>query len=259
VSGDECANCGVITTKFKGISFVPAAQPPPLPQQLISVPKSRNKIRPRIIWMAVATLFFLVGFQSYRYFIHRLASYSGFYRNEVLGFTLQIPERGWRHYSQSDLKGTDFQDARDAFYRGSEPDAPEVMMAIWMESMGRPIPERLDNASSQAMLSALVDLVQKRMKSKHLQCTITDSRPLRLAGNDGFQVQADLVKGREKLKTKIYCAYHRYSAYTIQFLGPENQMTLREHELDQMIASFSFRTQLFSGGIMPFAIRRLSV
>jgi hypothetical protein len=268
ILNDECLKCGVIVSKAqsaaapaqpsvpKSISYVaPGAQPASpaapyswRPATMQGTPSTRSSDftnLPRKIFYALLSLLTLGAvYQGYRYFAHQAASYGGYYRNTYEIFSLNFPEKGWFHYSPGYLKVPEFKDAKDAFYRGSDPDDPDVMMAVWTELIPNPVPERLDDNMAERLKTAIEDEVEKRMKKTNLECHITDSQKIFVGGNDGFVVYADLKTKQANMKTMIYCGFNGSKAYTVQFLGKDRYVLDNKSEIETMMQSFTFSTRI---------------
>jgi hypothetical protein len=272
VLNDECLKCGVLVSKahittstnIKPISYVPpettgpvAEQPqtapfpawrPPVQDHVISMPVKDKKgvMERRLLLLVIVLLLIGGGYQLYKFLMHKASAYGGYYRNDVYYFTMNLPEKGWSHYRPRDLKTREFKDAHDAFYRGNDPDDPEITMLIWSEPVTRrKVPRRLDEGTAGKMLDSIEIEINQRMKDAGLQCEITESSRTSIGGNDGFVVHADVTKGELFMKTTIYCGFAETRAYTIQFLGNDHKMTDLKSEIDRIMSSFTYDISLF--------------
>jgi hypothetical protein len=274
VLNDECLKCGVLVSKaqhltsstgMKPISYVspetttgvvseqPASAPvpawrPPVQDHVISMPVKSQKgvMERRLLLLIIVVLLIGGGYQFYRFLVHQTSAYSGYYRNDVYYFTMNLPEKGWSHYRVGDLKDPEFKDAHDAFYRGKDPDDPEIKMLIWSEGVGRKkVPKRFDEETAGKMLDSIEREIVQRMEDAGLKCEITQSSKTLIGGNDGFVVHANVTKGELFMKTTIYCGFAESRAYTIQFVGNDQKMTDFQQELDEIMSSFEYDVSLF--------------
>src|SRR3990172_7097979 len=230
ILNDECLKCGVIISKAhsasppqqggtKPVSYVaPPAQassapasytwrPPTMQGPLPATARDVKRLQRSLIWTIISLLVLGGIYQIYQYFIHQAAAYGGYYRNTYHFFSLNFPEKGWSHYDPGALKAIEFKDAKDAFYRGKNPDNPQVVMAVWTEHIDNPVPERLDSDTAGRLKRAIEDEIIKRMKKASMECRVTDSAHVRIGGNDGLVIHADLLSKDVNMKTIIYCAF----------------------------------------------------
>jgi hypothetical protein len=267
IRNDECLKCGVLISRVPrrsnpsdplssgSISFVdpsrvsqPIAVPvPPAPSAKKEIPTyqaaQKSNLQRNLVWGGILLLLLTAGYQVYRYFLHQASLYNGYYWNDRLRFSLIVPDSGWSHYQSSDLQSLDFKDAKDGFYKGKDPDDPELAMVVWTEHTRQPYPPRFDSDTSERILQAIEEEVLQRMTKAKLAAEISESNPIRLGGNDGFVLHANLRDGH--LKTIIYCAFNERIAYTVQFLGQERLLKDTEEEIDGMMTTFDFQKTLF--------------
>ena len=276
ILNDECLKCGVLVSRVRSrgsssdldssgpiqpISFVapsraapanPAASSPPPARSLSSVlreagysrPREKNNFRANVIWTVILLVFVGGGYQIYKYFVRQASVYRGYYWNSTQRFSLNLPQDGWSHYQAVELQSLDLKDAQDAFYRGDDPDDPEVVMVVWTEYSPELVPDRFDPETSDKILETIETEVLRRMTKASLEPEIAESGSTRVGGNDGFVIRANLKKEQLRLKTIIYCAFNQHSAYTVQFLGKENFLHQSEEEIRRMMASFDFQQSL---------------
>src|SRR5687767_3812138 len=127
ILNDECLQCGVLVSKaqittstnMKPISYVapettgaiqqhptdPApAWRPPTQDRIVSVPvkSKRGEIERKLILLVIAVLLIGGGYQLYKFLTHKASSYSGYYRNNIYYFTVNLPQKGWSHFQPSD-------------------------------------------------------------------------------------------------------------------------------------------------------------
>ncbi len=271
ILNDECLKCGVLVSKahittstnIKPISYVapettgavpetPSAQipawRPPVQDRVISMPVKDKKgaLERKLVLLIITILLIGGGYQLYRFLMHKAAAYSGYYRNDIYYFTVNLPEKGWSHYRAGDLKSREFKDAHDAFYRGDDTDNPEVTMLIWSEHIQRKkVPQHFDDETAAGMLNAIEAEIAQRMETAGLQCEITESSRKTIGGNDGFVVHANVTKQELFMKTTIYCGFAETRAYTIQFLGNDEKMTELQPEIERIMQSFNYDISLF--------------
>jgi len=220
---------------------------PPVQDRIVSIPvkEKKNELEKKIIRAVLLVLILGGAYQAYRMLIHKASAYGGYYRNNMYYFTMKLPESGWSHYQAGDLKAKEFKDAHDAFYRGSNPDDPEVTMLIWSEGLRKKVPLHFDEETSSKTLDSIEEEVRLRMEKAGLRCEITESGAQTIGGNDGFVVHAQLTKDQMSMKTIIYCGFAETRAYTIQFLGSDQKMVQLEPEIDQIMQTFGFDISLF--------------
>ena len=264
ILNDECLKCGVLvsrahlttSTSMKPISYVaqetgpvPEAQNvttpgwrPMMPDRVASltVKEKKNRLETKIFWAIILVLAVGGFYQVYRFLVHRASAYGGFYRNDIYYFAFKLPEHGWSHFQASDLKQKEFKDAHDAFYRGKDIDRPDVTMLIWSEPLQKKVPARFDEPTSNRMLASIEQEVQARMTKAGLACQIIESKRRQIGGNDGFVVHAHVSKEELSMTTMIYCGFAETRAYTIQFLGPDDQVSKLEPEIEEIMNSFGF-------------------
>jgi len=283
VEKDQCTKCGTVISQYRPpdagssnpseqISFIPRAtlpgpaKPVPSPQAPVAARPSAYKAAPapppihvtgsfqrktekqklqRSLIMSLVGILMIAGvYELYSFVKYKVSSYSGYYRNVNQHFSMFLPEEGWCHYYSSDLKDSDFQDASDAFFRGSSPKDPDVLMAIWVEYVRDEVPESFDPDTTQRMLSSLQNIITERMAKKNLDCSIISSSKTQLGGNDGLKIEANVTRGTRKMKTTIYCGFNLHYAYTIQFLATEDAFIKYGRDIDYIIGRFSYRTSL---------------
>ena len=266
VLNDECLKCGVLVSKahsttstsMKPISYVAADTTAPNPEQRdISAPIWRPPAQERVVsipvqpkkgWIEKNLLNLVIlivliggGYQVYTFIKNRASAYSGFYRNNIYYFGLTLPKKGWSHYQGGDIKKKEFKDAHDAFYRGSDPDDPEVAMLIWSEPvMKKKVPRIFDEETSEKMLKSIEGEILRRMEKAGLRCEITEASKKSIAGNDGFVVHANVNKKDLFMRTIIYCGFNQTRAYTIQFMGNDEKMNNLQEEIETIINTFQF-------------------
>jgi hypothetical protein len=266
VLNDECLKCGVLVSKahsttstsMKPISYVAPETTAPNPEQKdISAPVWRPPAQDRVVsipikpkkgvlernLLNIVILILLVGggYQLYTFIKNRASAYSGYYRNNIYYFGVTLPEKGWSHYQGGDIKKKEFKDAHDAFYRGSNPNDPEVAMLIWSEPvMKKKVPRIFDEDTSKKMLKSIELEILRRMEGAGLHCEITEASRKKIAGNDGFVVHANVNKKDLFMKTIIYCGFNQTRAYTIQFMGNDEKMTDLQEEIERIINTFQF-------------------
>ncbi len=263
ILNDECLKCGVLvskahvttTTSIKPISYV-APETAPVPEaegmakawqaqttsRIASIPVREKKVQyeKKILILVVIVLVAGLLFQGYRMLVHKASAYGGYYRNEIYIFTMKLPDYGWSHYQTGHLKKQELKEAHDAFYRGKDPDNPEVTLMIWTEGSKQMVPDRFDDEMANKMLEAIENEILKRMKAAGSQCEITESGRRIIGNNDGFVIHANLTKDQLFMKTIIYCGFNVSKAYTIQFLGSDEQMSKLYPEIERIIDSFTF-------------------
>ena len=269
ILNDECLKCGVLvsrahittSTSMKPISYVapeitgpvPETQNipgpswrPPVQERIVSVPvrEKKNELEKKIFWAVFLVLVLGGSYQIYRTLIHRASAYGGYYRNNVYYFAMKLPDSGWSHYQADELKALEFKDAKDAFYRGGDPDNPEVTMIIWSEPLKKKLPQHFDEETSSKMLDSIKEEVRLRMEKAGLRCEITEAGPKFIGESDGFVVHAQITKDHLSMKTMIYCGFSKTRAYTIQFLGNDEKMTGLEPEIERIMSSFGFDVSL---------------
>ncbi len=265
VLNDECLKCGVMVSKahsttstsMKPISYVapdstatdplqkdisaPVWRPPQ--ERVVSIPvrPRRGQLETNLVKLVILVLLVGGGYQLYTFIKNRASAYSGFYRNNIYYFGVMIPEKGWSHYQTGDIKAKEFKDAHDAFYRGSDPDDPEIAMLIWSEPVvKKKVPRVFDDETSEKMLQAIEAEILRRMEGAGLQCEITEASKTKIAGNDGFVVHANVNKKELFMKTIIYCGFNETRAYTIQFIGNGEKMTDLQEEIEQIVKTLQF-------------------
>lgn len=271
ILNDECLKCGVLVSKahittstgMKPISYVPPETTGPVPEQhsapipawrppiqdrVVSMPVKSKKgvLERRLVLLIIVVLLIGGGYQLYKFLMHKASAYSGYYRNNIYYFVVNIPEKNWSHYRPGDLKRREFKDAHDAFYRGSDPDDPEVAMLIWSEGIvTKKVPTRFDEGTAEQMLRSIELEITQRMENAGLHCEITESSRKMIGGNDGFVVHANVTKDDLFMKTIIYCGFAETRAYTVQFLGNDEKMTDLQTEIEGIMSSFNYDISLF--------------
>lgn len=266
---DECLSCGVILSKIRSASdtssapisyVVPTDQVSPKndtsakgaqwtpagrveADSRMQVRKSDPALR-KLIWAVVFILLVGGAYQLYRMVMHRAAAYTGYYRNGQYLFSLYMPEEGWFHFTPTELGATEFKDASDGFYRGNSSRNPEIVLAIWMEIIPSPVPDRFNESVAQRLKDAIEQEIETRLSRSGFQCEITESGRRRIADNDGFFFHANMEKGEDRLKTKIFTAFNGTRAYTIQFWGRDTDLLQYDSETESIISSFSFRMSI---------------
>jgi hypothetical protein len=271
ILNDECLKCGVLVSKaqittsssMKPISYVAPETTGAVPEQkdasapgwrpvpqdrVVSMPVKQKKgqVEKKLVLLLIMFLLVGGGYQLYRFVKYRASAYSGYYRNHMYYFGLTLPDEGWSHYQAGDIKAREFKDAHDAFYRGSDPQDPEVAMLIWSEPVQKKkVPHIFDEETSAKILNSIEQEISRRMEKAGLQCEITEASKKTIGGNDGFVVHANVTKKELFMKTIIYCGFDQTRAYTIQFMGNDQKMTDLQEEIEKIIKSFQFNPTLF--------------
>jgi len=276
IANDQCLNCGIVISKHRSdqsssailtsgsISFVaPAAsvtpaQPSASPSDAYSwKPPSagdtaaayhhamkRSAIQRNILAFTVLIVVLAVGYGTFRFFMQKASSFSGYYWNNRLHFSLDFPEKGWSHYRDSQIGSVPMKEVKDAFYRGGSYRTPDVFMGIWTTYSTSEYATSFDDAVLDRKLDDLETDTMNRMEQLGFQTETMDSERTSMNSNDALVFRADLRKNDTPYKTIIYVGYSKRTSYTIQFLGKQEQMDQAADEIQKMMSTFDFRKTL---------------
>lgn len=255
ILNDQCVKCGIVISKYHAssaapVSFVAAPRQTELPQPGYSIPasviehqKARRKSKQITRAIGAVILLAVVGFgyMTYRFLVHRAAHYSGMYKNGEMLFLLRLPQKDsmWYHYLDGEADSPLYKDMKDGFYRGTDPDDPQIALGVWLGRVPA-LPERFPpNAVEKLQTQAEDDLLQ--MLVQHgVDCTITNTEFLRVGDNDGFRIEADITVDDKPMKLIALRGYHVDHAYWFLLSGTEAMMSENAEEIEHILGSISY-------------------
>jgi hypothetical protein len=261
----RCAKCNPLSKSsevsrsfVKPISYVaPAATQTPVAdrqrtwqtptvQDTMAIRKmhQRSKQRSRLMTALVLLILAFAGYKVYEFFVREALSYSGYYWNEKLLFALTIPASGWAHYPDSQLQSLPIVGVQDAFYKGKDPDRPDLLMAIWTSYDRGGYNDVRAALSEEDMRQHAQDDLNTQMGKSGFSFDIQDTSKIILGLNPGFKIHGSAQRGPQSFHTLSYCAFKGHFSYTIVFLGSATEIQQDEKELNEMMKSFEFRSSL---------------
>jgi hypothetical protein len=251
---DECLACGIILSKFQRaeknapspVSFVAPTLPSTAGapsavtdnQYKVALEKSKTYIQISLIVLLVT----LVGggFLLFQHFRKSTSAYGGLYRNDRQIFAIRFPNRGWNHYYSNEFSTLPLKNPKDAFYFGNDRDDPDIFLGMWVEIMPQQVPSTISDERRQDLFDTASDEITAKMEAAGLDCTITQSE---FRGN-GAIMDAEVLRGQERLVAKIRTAYWLNRSYTLIILGKEESMASEEEEILRILNSLSFNMSI---------------
>lgn len=251
ILNDECLGCGIIISKFQRaeknasspVSFVAPTLPShPAGASVITdnqykIALQKNKMYTRIFVCVAAFIIALAVFLGFRHFRIKTSSYGGLYRNDRQIFNLRFPEQGWSHYYSNELDSLPLKSPQDAFYYGKDRDDPEILLGMWIHLLPRMVKPGISDDQRQELFDAATDEILAKMEAAGLDCTITQSE---FRGN-GAVMDAEILRGQQRLKAKIRTSYWMNRAYTLIIMGEEKAMDSANDDILRIINSLSFK------------------
>ncbi len=275
IENDQCMKCGIVISKHRtdqssaailtsgSISFVapaasvtpaqPAASPGAYSWKAPSVPETaaayhqarkRSALQRNVLALGLLLGVLVIGYWVFHFFMQKASTFSGYYWNSRLRFSLTFPEKGWSHYPNSQMGSVPMKEVRDAFYRGGSFRTPEVLLAIWTTDTSEKYDTSFDDETLAQRLSALESETATRMEQLGFQMETTDSGRTSMNTNDALVLRADLSKNDAGYKTIIYVGYSGHTSYTVQFIGKQEPMDQAADEIRDMMSTFDFRKTL---------------
>jgi hypothetical protein len=253
--------CGIVVSKFlkstqasgSPVSFIsPQQQSHQEYSYTISkdaiqyeIQRKRSKNQTRLIGIAIAAFVAISGYLIVDFLMHRAAAYRGMYKNHKMIYGLYFPETGpaWYHTESGLLEDLGLEDPADAFYRGESRSTPDVSIAVYTFGV-KSVPERMSSGRKEELLAEAEEMLLNRMESARIACEIVDSQSYRLAGRDGFLIEAELERDGRRFRALVANAYYNSIAYVLYFVGPEEKMLELDEEVRRLIDSMSFKTSV---------------
>ena len=276
IANDQCMKCGIVISKHRSeqsssgiltsgsISFVaptssvtpvqPAASPsgadawktPSTGATAAAYHQAqkRSAVQRNILALSLLIGVLAIGYASFRFFLQQASTFSGYYWNTRLRFSLEFPQKGWCHYRDSQMESLPIKEVKDAFYRGGSSRSPGVFMGIWTAYATSEYPGSFDDDTIDRMLEDLETETMTRMEQLGFQMETTDKGRTSMNGDDAIVLRADLRKNDTLYKTTVYVGYSKRTSYAVQFLGKQEAMDQAGDEIQNMMSSFDFRKTL---------------
>lgn len=250
IFNDECLKCGVIISRF----MLPGEAPSPQDYPVIGSPirsaienaeehhrrMRQSRMQTRLISTGLLLLIFLGGLAVYRTIKKGAAAYTGPYKNSEHVFGLAFAETGWSHYSQGDLNDFGIGGVADAFWRGDDPDDPEILLVVHRGSVGMRLPDPFTGDAADQFQLATRDHLQELLESAGYGLDFTSEKRTSVGGNPGFVFLADATQEEKQLEAMIYCGFRYGGLYAVIFIGTPERMNAGKTELEKIGKSLNF-------------------
>jgi hypothetical protein len=251
ILNDECLGCGIIISKFQRaeknasspVSFVAPTLPShPAGASVITdnqykIALQKNKMYTRIFVCVAALIVAGAAFFGFQHFRKSTSSYGGLYRNDRQIFNLRFPDQGWSHYYSHELDSLPLKSPQDAFYRGKDRDDPEIFLGMWIHLLPQMVQPSITDDQRQELFDAATDEILTKMEAAGFDCTITESEFL----GTGAVMDAEILRGQQRLKAKIRTSYWMNRAYTLIIMGEEDTMDSAKNDILRILNSLSFK------------------
>lgn len=250
ILNDECLGCGIIVSKFQRaeknasspVSFVAPpltshpAGPSVITDNQYKIALQKNKMYTRIIVCVAALILAGAVFLGFQHFRKTTSAYGGLYKNDRQIFNLRFPEQGWSHYYSNELDSLPLKSPQDAFYSGKDRDDPEIFLGMWVHLLPRMVQPTISDDQRQELFDTATDEILTKMEAAGLDCTITQSE----FRGTGAVIDAEILRGEQRLKAKIRTAYWLNRAYTLIIMGQEEAMDSANDDIESIVNSLRF-------------------